>query len=506
MKIVTQMRAAIIVLIFFALSSTGLVYYQLGVIANDNRVVYYSGIVRGSVQRAVKLEVSGRSSEQLITRVDRIIDGLIDGSKDLNLKRASDGGYIASMEAVKDGWGNLKREISVVRTNPDIAEKLIRESEAFFDLANDAVLEAEKFSSERHAMHKAIQLIILLVNAGMLLAIWAITQFKLANPLAFVTRQTGEIAGGDLTVRIDYDREDEIGLLARGFNSAVTNLNSILGKVKSATEIMASSSEELSATTGQLSVGAKAQAQQTEQTASAMTQMSQTIIDVAMNAGEVASASRDTSQLAVKGQQKVHETVEGMHGIADTVKQAAATIQELGRSSEEIGNIVNTINDIADQTNLLALNAAIEAARAGEQGRGFAVVADEVRKLAERTGRATGEIGDMIEKIQVDTKKSVASMESGKDKVGEGVRMAEEAMTALEQIVKASDHSADMVQRIATSAEEQSSAVEEVSSTVESIATVTKETEVSSLQIQNSASELAQVAADLNKDTDWFKT
>ncbi|MBI5849259.1 MAG: methyl-accepting chemotaxis protein [Nitrospirae bacterium] len=314
-----------------------------------------------------------------------------------------------------------------------------------------------------------------------------------------------KVSGGDLSHEVPVTSNDEIGDMAKGFNEMMASLRKIASQITGNTSTLATSSEELSATTNSLNEGAKEQSRQTEQAATAITEVAQTVMDVAQNASAASNSSKEASQIAGEGREKVENTVNGMHQIANTVRETAATIQELGRSSQEIGNIVRTINDIADQTNLLALNAAIEAARAGEQGRGFAVVADEVRKLAERTGKATREIGEMIKKIQGETERSVESMNAGITEVERGVQLAEEAKDAMMKIVDASNRGTDMIQRIAAAAEQQSAASEEVSANMESIANVTRNTEAASSQIQSASHDLARIATELKGLVGWFR-
>jgi methyl-accepting chemotaxis protein len=338
--------------------------------------------------------------------------------------------------------------------------------------------------------------------------VWVFACFmirKITRSVISVSEVTSVAATGDLTQDVPVHTDDEVGQMATGFNKMMEDLRRIAGQIKGMTSTLASSSEEVSATTETLARGAKEQSRQTEQAAAAITEVSQTVMDVAKNASEASNASKDTSRIAGEGRKKVEDTVAGMHGIAGTVKEAADTVGELGKASKEIGAIINTINDIADQTNLLALNAAIEAARAGESGRGFAVVADEVRKLAERTGKATKEIAAMIEKIQEETARSVAGMQTGIVEVEKGVALAEEAKSALERIVTASSVSTDMIQRIAAAAEQQSAATEQMSSNMEGIATVTRETEASIEQIRVTVADLSRMAGQLNDSASWFR-
>lgn len=426
----------------------------------------------------------------------------------------------------EDSFAPIIEKISVLKTGASAGKTAARKKEeldslnygahvageAMLDILGrvDGLVRAEIARAEQASEKNATFVTLysgLWIFVGLVLSIlmgMVITR-DITKPIYKCVYFASTISRGEVGSTLDMDRSDETGTLATALNTMGSNLKRTVQEIMRSTEIIASSSEELAATTLELAEGAKNQASQTEQSATSMTEMSQTILEVARNAADVAEVAKQSMVAAKAGRDDVSHTVEGMRRIAETVNRTAASIGELGRSSQQIGEITSTINDIADQTNLLALNAAIEAARAGEAGRGFAVVADEVRKLAERTARATKEIEEMISKIQEDTQVSVRSMESGRAEVEGGVKLAEGAMTSLEQIVKSSDKSAEMVQRIATSTEQQSSAAEEVSNTIEEIASVTRKNESSSVQIQNAIQELARVSSEMKETMRWFR-
>jgi methyl-accepting chemotaxis protein len=236
-----------------------------------------------------------------------------------------------------------------------------------------------------------------------------------------------------------------------------------------------------------------------------MQAMSSSVVQVSENSGRAADASHKAAEIARQGGSIVHDTLSKMRTIAASVRGTAKQVEELGKSSDQIGRIIGVIEDIADQTNLLALNAAIEAARAGEQGRGFAVVADEVRKLAERTTTATKEIAQMIRTVQGETRAAVTAMEAGTRQVEEGVKTTAQAGDSLKEIIQTSEHVGEMITHIATAANQQSSAGEEINQNMEQIAKLVRESADGAQQAAKACQDLSKLALDLQNRVSKFR-
>ncbi|CAG0981517.1 partial Methyl-accepting chemotaxis protein 4, partial [Anaerolineae bacterium] len=316
----------------------------------------------------------------------------------------------------------------------------------------------------------------------------------LKSSVEVILGEMQKFSAGDLTVELDEKDKGIIGDLFRGFNRAVQNVRSMLIRVHEAVQATASASTEISSSTEELAAGMQEQSQQVDEVAGAVEEMTKTIIETSRNASGAADASKNAGSTAGVGGNVVKDTIQGMNRIADVVQHSAETVLALGKSSEQIGEIIQVIDDIADQTNLLALNAAIEAARAGEQGRGFAVVADEVRKLAERTTKATKEIADMIKTIQRETSGAVTSMQQGREEVDRGKTLADSAGKSLNEIISATVQVGDLISQVATASEEQSSAAEQISKSIESMRSVTRES-------ATGISQIARASEDLNRLT-----
>jgi len=362
----------------------------------------------------------------------------------------------------------------------------------------------------KNASHIAIQtrsiIIGILLIAMFLSAALAIFIVRsITKPVTELVAANEKLANGDLTVAINVTGADEIGQLADSSRRVIDNIKDILGRVTDTSTQVASASNQLQSTAEQIATGAEEVAAQTSTVATASEEMAATSSDIARNCSMAAESSRQTSASATRGGAVVQETIIGMGRIAERVKLSATTVENLGKRSEQIGEIVGTIEDIADQTNLLALNAAIEAARAGEQGRGFAVVADEVRALAERTTKATKEISTMITAIQNETKSAVRAMEEGVSEVEKGTASSEKSGNALEEILIQINEVTMQINQIATAAEEQTATTSEITSNIQQITDVVHQTSRGASETATAASQLSSNALILQDLVGRFK-
>ena len=373
-------------------------------------------------------------------------------------------------------------------------------------LAGEIVKMAEVLASDAKKT-LVFSMVLSTVLGGIALVVSFLVMKSVTVPLSRMLSMLKDIAEGegDLTRRLDTDRMDEFGELSRWFNRFVDNIHAIISQVAGNTSQVSAAASQLQSTAEQIATAAEEVACQSVTVATASEEMSATSNDISHNCSLASDISNRANQTASGGAAVVQETLIGMENIANRVQESARTVESLGARSDQIGAIVGTIEDIADQTNLLALNAAIEAARAGEQGRGFAVVADEVRALAERTTRATKEIGTMIKGIQAETAGAVGSMEHGVREVEKGMESSRKSGDALQQIVNAIDEVSMQVHQIATAAEEQTAVTGEISSNIHQITDVVSETARGAHETAAAASQLSSLAMDLQRMVGRFR-
>jgi methyl-accepting chemotaxis protein len=324
-------------------------------------------------------------------------------------------------------------------------------------------------------------------------------------PLKDAVAVSSRIASGDLSQSVTCDRSDEIGELLSAMKTMQGNLHELLSGLRDGAVRVGTASAQLAASSHQVSVGSEEQSEAASSMAAAVEQMTSNIDNIAQNTRDAHQTSRNAGELSDRSATVVDGTVSEMRAIAESVNQSAVLIQRLGESSEQISAIVNVIKEIADQTNLLALNAAIEAARAGEQGRGFAVVADEVRKLAERTAKSTQEIGNMIEAIRGGTLDAVQQMQVSSERVNQGVSLAGQAGDSMVQI---HDSTAQVVQALTDingAMSEQSSATLDLSRNVERIAHMVEENSAATREVAGAAADLEALAKSMQQSVGRFR-
>lgn len=364
---------------------------------------------------------------------------------------------------------------------------------------------------EGHELSRKTSLTLLVLSLSFFLILLGTLYFFLKktiiNPIIECSSKVDELGRGegDLTQVIPVTSEDELGNLAVGINSLISKIHGIISQISYNAGALSTAADRLLTNSVKMSAGINEAVAQTDMVATASEEMAATSTDIARNCVGAAAESTRASNSSATGAKVVEATVGVMARIADKVRESAGTIESLGSRSDQIGEIIGTIEDIADQTNLLALNAAIEAARAGEQGRGFAVVADEVRALAERTTRATREIGEMIKVIQNETKSAVVSMEEGVREVELGTTETAKSGKALQDIMDEIGAVVMQVNQIATAAEEQTATTSEISSNIHQITAVVQEAARGAQESSGSANELAALANDLKRLVGQFK-
>ncbi len=316
--------------------------------------------------------------------------------------------------------------------------------------------------------------------------------------------EMGSLADGDLTVNATVS-EDITGAIADSVNFAVEALRSLVTTINEASVGVASAAQEAQATAMHLAEASEHQAQQITNASAAINEIAVSIDEVSKNSLESADVAQRSVQIAHTGADVVRQTIEGMDNIRNQIQETSKRIKRLGESSQEIGNIVELINDIAEQTNILALNAAIQAASAGESGRGFAVVADEVQRLAERASSATRQIENLVQTIQSDTNEAVASMEQTTSEVVNGAKRAENAGEALVEIETVSTDLAELIQNISEAARQQSVAATNISGTMNVIQEITTQTSAGTQQTAESIGNLVELANELRRSVEGFK-
>ena len=455
----------------------------------------------------------------------QVLDGLRNGNEELGVNRLTTAAGLAALDAVEKQYGEAQADLDIVLgASADLAEVqgaatqiseesnvLLENSQALFtsfDNINFARVFPNNYWAIGAGIGAAVSLLFLLgtIFRDQRRRLGTTQELNQRNQEAILRLldEMGSLAEGDLTVKATVT-EDITGAIADSINFAVEALRSLVSTINETAVQVAAAAQETQATAMHLAEAAEHQAQQIASASAQINEMASSIDEVSKNSVESADVAQRSVQIAAKGAEVVRQTIQGMDNIRDQIQETSKRIKRLGESSQEIGSIVELINDISEQTNILALNAAIQAASAGEAGRGFAVVADEVQRLAERASNATKRIEALVQTIQSDTNEAVSSMEQTTAEVVAGARLAEDAGLALGEIEKVSNDLADLIQNISQAARQQSTAATSITATMSVIQEITTQTSHGANQTAESIGNLAQLAADLRRSVADFK-
>ena len=455
----------------------------------------------------------------------QVLDGLINGNSDVGVRALRDSNAQKILERMQEQWGELddpiKTLIAASSTLQDVknaGNQASLDSQTVLLRANDLATQVGKLPVQRIfpnvwwgvigavlAVIFSLWLVVALVrDQRQRLHVTNDINQRNQEAIMRLLDEMGSLAEGDLTVKATVT-EDITGAIADSVNFAVEALRSLVTTINETAVQVSAAAQETQATAMNLADAAKHQAEQIDTATAAIRNMAKSIDQVSQNSTESAEVAQKSVRIASHGADVVRETIQGMDSIRDQIQETSKRIKRLGESSQEIGSIVELINDIAEQTNILALNAAIQAASAGEAGRGFAVVADEVQRLAERSANATKRIETLVQTIQSDTNEAVSSMEQTTTEVVHGARLAEDAGTALGDIESVSNNLATLIQSISTAAQQQSDAATDITSTMNSIQEITSQTSLGASQTAESIGNLAQLANDLRRSVADFK-
>jgi methyl-accepting chemotaxis protein len=407
-------------------------------------------------------------------------------------------------EDINAGHYHEANELILKVVNP-VMEEMKGTIESLIQLQEEEA--AAFFTETNEAYHSMITLVVVSLSVGAIVSLLLayLTINTITQGVSKIELTARKLAEGDLGARVDYRNKDELGHISTAFNKMADKFHDAINEVKDSVTQLAAAAEETSTVTTQTTQGINQQLTETGQVATAMNQMSATVQEVARNAVKAAEAARDADTTFHQGKQVIDKVIDAIGELAKEVDEAANVIQKLESESMNIGSVLDVIKSIAEQTNLLALNAAIEAARAGEQGRGFAVVADEVRTLAGRTQESTQEIEEMISNLQSGANNAVKVMAEGKAMTQVGVDQAAAAGEALKTINAAVEQITGMNTQIASAAEEQSSVTEEINRSIVSINEVAEQSSTGAQQTAQASDDLARLAEQLKGLVGRFK-
>jgi len=460
------------------------------------KVIYEFGETSDTMVKRLKAQESIMTFDQL------------DGMERLSSLRKEFMKNIDGLVAIQKG-GKRRMDAYLVRTEVGpLLDRVFKNLDTLVEKQVTTTSDISKALGTRLDAAVAFILVLFLIGiAAAVLVAWIIDAL-ITVPLQRAAAAMQDIAEGegDLTQRLKVTGTDEIAQMSKAFNRFAAKIQEVVSQVTGFTAQLASAASQMAAITETTSAGAKTQHEQTDQVASAVTQMGSTVQEVSRNAGEAANAAHHADTETSNGRDVVAKTVDSINDLAREIDRVSQAIHRLGTDSDNIGKVLDVIKSIAEQTNLLALNAAIEAARAGEQGRGFAVVADEVRTLASRTAQSTREIQQMIDSLQTGSREAVKAMDGGRSMAQATVKQAAAAGESLDLIAGAVSTITTMNTQIATAMEEQNAVVENINKNVVSISMVSDQTAEGAQQTAKASDELSHLAVELQTLLAQFKT
>jgi methyl-accepting chemotaxis protein len=417
--------------------------------------------------------------------------------------------YMASSKKTIDLAKSGDYEAATENMRGDAAAKFTAARQALLNrMAHEEKSAGRSFAEASQANAAAKILMLTVLGVGLVLSGWASWGVirSITRPLGLIQNVIGEVEkNSDFTRRVAVQGSDEVGKTAASFNELMGTLQGMLRQVLDNVESVSAAARTLASSSSQVAAGSNEQSEAASSMAATVEQVTVSIGHVSGSAREAQEISRKSGEFSSQGGAVIHDAATEMMQIAGTVRETSATIESLGQQSDRISSIVQVIKDVAEQTNLLALNAAIEAARAGEQGRGFAVVADEVRKLAERTTKATEEITRMIGTIQGSARSAVISMGSAVTRVDSGVALARQAGEAINRIREGADQVIGVVNDISSALTEQSSASNDIAAHVEKVAQMSEENSAAAGESAAAASHLEHLASDMRAVVGRFR-
>ncbi|MGL6627489.1 methyl-accepting chemotaxis protein [Aeromonas jandaei] len=375
------------------------------------------------------------------------------------------------------------------------------------EINNEIAGQMTKGVADLYDSARTMSIVVSLITLGFVVVIaWLLTG-QIRNPVMALLEQTRRVSAGDLTSRIDMQQfnNDELGTLAKGFGEMQTNLRTLVSEVSGSVVQLSSAAEEISSVASQSANNMHSQQHELNQLATAMNEMQATVQEVSRNTSDAASAATSASETAELGAKTVNDSIQRIERVASAIESTAVVIRQLGDDSRNIGMVLEVIRGIAEQTNLLALNAAIEAARAGEQGRGFAVVADEVRTLAKRTQDSTSQINNIIAELQQRAEQAGSTMQQSQDLMNTTVATAREAGESISQISGSVSSISHMNIQIATATEEQGAVSEELNRNVVNISHASEEVASGATQMAQACNELNHLATQLQEMVRRFR-